>query len=120
MNFLQKVVQILDSVKNLDYICIILQHQHTIMNQKVFKIAHQIKEFFDNWSNALRAAWKIVKLFFGKITTLNFVKESGELRKATALAVASLQTLPYGFFRFVEQIEGGTQWRSCRLERMVF
>jgi hypothetical protein len=90
------------------------------MNSKVFKIAHQIKCFFQNFSDALKAAWKIAKLHFGKTVQLTFAKSTGEVREAKAIAMSTTATLVDGYFRFVEQIEGGTQWRSCRLERLIF
>lgn len=90
------------------------------MKSKVLKIAHQIKQFFASWSNAVSAAWKIVKLFLGYPVKLTFAKDTGEVREAQAIALGATSTLDKGYFRFVEQIEGGTQWRSCRLERMIF
>lgn len=84
-------------------------------------IAHQIKSNFDSFADALRAAWKIAKLFFGKNVELTFAKNSGEVREAKAVALGSLETLTKGYFRFVEMLENeNTQWRSCRLERMIF
>jgi hypothetical protein len=90
------------------------------MKSKVFKIAHQIKSQFENFSKALTAAWKIVKLSLGFAVQLMFAKECGEVREATAIAMSTTSTLEKGYFKFVEQIEGGTQWRACRLERMIF
>lgn len=90
------------------------------MKSKVFKIAHQIKENFTTWSDALKAAWKIAKLFLGFPVRLTFVKSTGEVREANAIAMTTISTLEKGYFKFVEEIQGGTQWRSCRLERMIF
>lgn len=90
------------------------------MKSKVFTIAHQVKHFFQNFSDALKAAWRIAKLFFGFPVHLAFAKETGDNRAADALAVSSLSTLNDGFFRFVETVADRTQWRSCRLERMIF
>lgn len=89
------------------------------MKSKVFIIAHQVKQYFTNFSDALKAAWRIVKLFLGYPIHLTFAKETGEIREADALAIGGLSTLESGFFRFVEAIDGRTQWRSCRLDRMV-
>lgn len=87
---------------------------------KALTIAHQIKDQFTNWSEAVTAAWKLAKLFLGRAVTITFAKSSGEVREAKAVAIGSLKTLENGFFRFVEMVEGGTQWRSCRLQRMIF
>lgn len=89
------------------------------MKSKALKIAHQIRHNFANWSNALTAAWKIAKLFLGRPVELTFAKSDGEVREAKAIALGSIETLQKGYFRFVEMIEGETQWRSCRLERMI-
>ena len=88
--------------------------------RKVMNTAHQIKSYFASFADALRAAWAITKLFFGQSVNLTFAKATGEVRHADAIAVGSLSTLEKGFFRFVETIDGGTQWRSCKLERMIF
>ena len=85
------------------------------------KTAHKIKSHFDTFGQALKAGWIIAKLFLGRAVSLTFAKECGEVRKAAAVAVGSLKTLEKGYFRFVENKDGGgTQWRSCRLERLIF
>lgn len=89
------------------------------MNATAMTIAHTVKSYFDSFSDALKAAWAIAKLFFGRAVNLTFAKETGEVREAKAIALGSIQTLSNGYFRFVEAIEGGTQWRSCKLERMI-
>lgn len=90
------------------------------MKSKVFKIAHQIKSFFSSFSEALKAAWKIGKLFFGISVNITFAKDTGEVREAKAVAVASLGTIEKGYIRFVEMLEtGNTQWRSFRIERLI-
>lgn len=90
------------------------------MKKRVMTIAHQIKTQFDTFSDALKAAWKIAKLFAGRSVNLVFAKKDGEVREAKAIALGSIETLAKGYFRFVEQVENGTQWRSCKLERMIF
>ena len=58
------------------------------MRQKVMTLAHQIKEFFTNFSEALKFAWKKVKLqikLASGITYFQFKKKStGELRDVIA------------------------------------
>lgn len=91
------------------------------MKSKVFKTAHQIKQYFTTWSEALKAAWAVVKLFFGRPINLTFAKSCGEVREAKAVKVYSLDTIKKGFIRFVEALESGeTQFRSFRLERLIF
>lgn len=55
------------------------------IQSKVFTFAHQIKTNFQSWSNALKFAWKKLKiqakLSSGKIH-FSFIKKSGEIRPA--------------------------------------
>lgn len=95
------------------------------MKSQAFKIAHQVKTFFDSWSKALRAGWLIAKLFFGR--TVDFVfnkvdKKTGEVteRPATGIAIGSIKTIKDGYVRFLEQVESRTQWRSFRIENLIF
>lgn len=91
------------------------------MKSKVFKIAHQIRNQFSNFSTALKAAWRIVKMEMGIKTPITFAKKDGELRDAVAIGCGSLITLEKGYLRFVEILDDGTeQWRSFRIKRLVF
>lgn len=84
-------------------------------------IAHTIKNLFKSFSDALKAAWIIIKLHLGKSIEITFAKDTGELRTARAIAIGSLSTIEKGYIRFVEMIEEErTQWRSFRVERLVF
>jgi len=98
----------------------ISQVKLTDMKRNVFKIAHQIKGNFATWSDALKAAWKLIKIATGYEVAITYAKATGELREAIAQGIGKLDTLVKGFFRYQEIIEGEMQWRSCRLERMVF
>ena len=92
----------------------------TSEKRKLFNLAHFIKCNFGSFSQALKAAWKIIKLQLGKAVTITFAKSGGEVRDARAIACSSLETVfTKGFLRFVEQVPGGTQWRSFRIERMI-
>lgn len=90
------------------------------MKSRVFKIAHQIKENFATWSDALKAAWKIIKIAMGYEVAIKYAKATGEVRPAIAQGIGDLETLQRGFFRYRELIDGVMGWRSCRLERMIF
>jgi hypothetical protein len=96
------------------------QQQDTSMKSQALKVAHKIKGFFDTWSDALKAAWRIAKLFLGYPVELKFVKETGEIREARAIALGAIGTISKGYFRFVEQVGQHTAWKSCRIERMLF
>ena len=86
------------------------------LKSKVFTIAHQIKSLFSNWSNALKAAWRIAKIFYGIPTDIIFAKKStGELREAKAIALGSLKTISKGYCRFIERLaDGSEKWKSFR------
>jgi hypothetical protein len=90
------------------------------IQSKVFKIAHQIKSYFATWSETLRAAWHIVKLFLGRITSLKFAKIStGEVRVSNAPNI-SLNSLKNGCIKFTEINEDGAiQYRSFRVETLI-
>jgi len=55
------------------------------IQSKVFTFAHKIKKHFKTWSNALKFAWKKLKiqakLSAGKIN-FSFIKKNGETRPA--------------------------------------
>lgn len=83
-------------------------------------IAHFIKATFNSFSQALTLAWKIVKANMKKLTKIKFAKKCGEVRTAT-MKYASLDTLSKGYVRFLEVLaDGQEQWRSFRLERVIF
>lgn len=89
------------------------------VKSKVFQIAHSTRNEYDNWSQALKAGWKIVKMQSGRTTMVEFTKDNGEKRIAEVLAIGSLKTLDQGFLRYVEQTANGkTQWRTFRLDRL--
>lgn len=87
---------------------------------KAMRLAHQIKDLFSSFSQALKAAWQIAKLAAGFSINITFAKDTGEVRNAHAIACGGLSTIEKGFVRFVEQLEEGrTQWRSFRIERLI-
>jgi len=88
---------------------------------KVFKTAWQILKAGHavNFSESLKKAWKICKISFGIFTNINFVKdETGELRNAQAVALGSMSTIESGFIRFVEIVNGVSQWRSFKISNL--
>jgi len=55
------------------------------IQSKVFTFAHKIKKHFKTWSNALKFAWKKLKIqarLSGSIQYFEFRKKSGEIRPA--------------------------------------
>ena len=89
---------------------------------KIFNMAWTILKsgWASSFSQALKKAWIIAKMYTGKRSTITFAKETGELREATAIISGSLDTLESGFIRFVESFKGAeAQWRSFRIERLI-
>lgn len=84
------------------------------------KLAHQIKSYFNSWKETVTVAWHIVKLFFGRITTLKFAKVStGEVRVSKDPKI-SLKSLKNGCIKFTELNEVGVmQYRSFRVETLI-
>ena len=90
------------------------------LRSKALKIAHKLQETISDWGNCQRIGWKLAKLQIGQSLDIEFVKATGELRKAKAIAVGSLSTIQKGFVRFVEYVsETQTKWRSFKLNRLV-
>lgn len=91
------------------------------MKSKVFTLAHAIKSNFQSFSDALKAAWKIIKLTLSRQTEIKFAKKSGEIRKALALKIINLEdTIDRGFARFIEiNSDGEEQFRSFKIERLI-
>lgn len=63
--------------------------------------------FFQSFSVALKASWRILKIQSGKPTDITFIKtDTGEIRNAKALQVGTLSTMVEGFC----QIHGRNKW----------
>lgn len=92
--------------------------------RRVIQLASEIREHVNSWSEALKASWKITRMFFGMKVSFVFEKVdkvTGEMieRPATAIAIGSLKTIKKGFVRFLEEVGDRTQWRSFRIERLI-
>lgn len=65
------------------------------MKSKLFKIAHAIKGQFENFSQALKQAWKIIKLqakmMIGNVR-FQYYKVSGEVREAVGTLSVSYES----------------------------
>ena len=91
------------------------------MHSKVFTLAHQIKNLFVTFSDALKAAWRIIKIKMEIPVEIAFrKKDSDEVREAKAVGLGSLQTVEKGYLRFIEETEQGTQWRAFRIANLIF
>jgi hypothetical protein len=99
------------------------------MKSKVFKFAHRVRKNFNNWSEALKFAWKKIKLQMrlnNKLCYFQFKKKStGELRDA--LGTTNIGFINYEFkgypndkwyiIRFWETNK--SQWRSLDVRTLV-
>ena len=93
--------------------------------RKVISLASDIRSQVTSWSEAMQAAWKITKMFFGMKVSFLFNKvnkKTGEVieRPAVGIAVGSLNSIKKGFVRFLEQVGERTQYRSFRIENLIF
>ena len=92
---------------------------HLQILSKVMKLAHQLNDWFFNFSKALRCAWALVKMGLGKIVDFAFEKENGEIRTAQANAILGFD-VEKGFCSFQEVLSNGeTQVRRFRFERFI-
>lgn len=90
---------------------------------KLMKMSWNLIEnsIFTNIKDALRAAWKIMKIAAGIPTKIRYTKvETGEVRDAVALQVGSLSTIESGYIRYMEEINNVFQWRSFRINTIIF
>lgn len=92
------------------------------MKTKVFATAWSFFKlgFFTTFADALKAAYRVVKMYIGKPTNISYVKaDTGEIRDALAIKAGSLDTIEKGFIRYVEQIGDLFEWRSFRISNLV-
>lgn len=99
--------------------------------QRVIETAKSLKEILKPiygstwWKQGLEAAWKITKMFFGMKVSFVFNKvdkKTGEVteRPATGVAMGSIKTIKDGYVKFLEQVGDRTQWRSFKIENLLF
>lgn len=98
------------------------------MKTLLFKIAHSVKHEFDNFSQALTYAWKIIKLktkMQTKVVEFQYRKVDGSIRKAYGTLKESLlpetkgagSASPKVMVYFDMEKQG---YRSCRIENLIF
>ena len=93
--------------------------ENQTLKSRAFKLAHEIKANFDNFSQALKHAWKVAKSEFGRIIKFKFVKKStGEIREVEATHVSKSYRLSKDGAKIVHFIENG-QWRSFDIDTLI-
>ena len=91
------------------------------IRSQVFTIAHFIKSAFNSFSEALKAAWTIIKMNCKRKVSFTFRKANGEIRKAVGIATGKLETIEKGFVKFRElKADGSEQWRSFKIKTLIF
>ncbi len=98
------------------------------MKSLVFKTAWQLVKDFKSFSEALKYAWKVVKLrisMLKKVVEFQYKKVDGSLR--TAIGTLSPTFVDYEYkgqmstnkvFTYFDVEQGG--FRSCRVENLIF
>lgn len=96
------------------------------MKTKLFKIAHSIKGQYATFSEALTAAWKVIKLTIKmKLGNVNFSfnKIDGSVRNAIGTlknVPATLGTKAPNLSLFTYYDVEAQGWRSSRIENLIF
>lgn len=93
---------------------------------KLFKMAHAIKSNFESFADALRHAWKVIKLYIRmKKENVNFTfrKVDGSLRKAVGTLNVSYERKtdkpsPFNVFIYWDVEADG--FRSAKVENLIF
>lgn len=89
------------------------------MKSKVFTLAHQIKHLFNSFSDALKAAWRIVKAEFGKVVNVCYSKLDESTRYAEMVGINTISPIK-DYVRYYEIIEGEQQTRCFKISRLLF
>lgn len=96
------------------------------MKSKLFKIAHSIKANYATFSEALKYAWKVIRLRIkmkSGVVSFSFIKVDGSIRKA----IGTLKDIPastgtkspnHSVFTYFD-IEAAS-YRSARIENLIF
>jgi len=96
------------------------------MKSRLFKIAHSIKANYTTFSEALTAAWKIIKLRMAMklgAVAFSFMKVDGTLRKAIGTlkdvpASTGVKATNYGQFIYWDVETAG--YRSAKVQNLIF
>ena len=86
--------------------------QKTAMN-----LAHLIKSQFDTFGEALSKAWKIAKVCLGYTDEITFVKGDDSIRTAKVEKIL-IKSYSKGCMKFIEKLNGTTQFRAFRVEKI--
>lgn len=98
------------------------------MKTLLFKIAHSVKHQFDNFSQALTYAWKIIKLKMKmkeNIVDFQYRKVDGSIRQAQGTLIDRLLPTTKGnrsssqsVLVYYDVEKQG--YRSCKIENLIF
>lgn len=93
------------------------------MKSKLFKIAHNIKSQFDSFAEALKYAWRLIKLRAKMLkgqAEFSFLKKDGSIRKAVGtlnVETKGTGSEQYKTFNFFDVESNG--WRSFQITSLL-
>jgi hypothetical protein len=96
------------------------------MNSKALKLAHAIKTNFSSWSEALKFAWKKVKVkkaLRSLTVKFSFLKKNGEVREATGTTKGEYsfkgtsKPSPFHIVKYFDLDKNA--WRCFDLRRLI-
>lgn len=96
------------------------------MKRRLMHIAHEIKSNYSNFAEALKAAWRIIKLRLSLksgVVAFSFKKVDGSIRKAIGTlkntpATLGVKATNYAVFTYFDVEANG--WRSAKLSNLIF
>ena len=96
------------------------------MKTTLFKIAHSIKSEFETFGQALKYAWRIVKLriaMMSGVVSFSYTKKDGSTRPAKGTLNIDYERKSdrkpnYGIFTYFDVDADG--WRSCNVMSLLF
>lgn len=102
------------------------------LKSRLMSIAHAIKGQFATFAEALRHAWRVVRLYRNltkQTVSFRFRKVSGEIREAVGTLRADMLpeskgtgcAVNFGVLVYFDlSVEGGGAWRSAKVEKLIF
>lgn len=96
------------------------------MKRRLFNIAWSVADKFDTFADALKYAWKVIKLgwamLIGKVN-FSYKKVDGSIRKAVGTLDVDYKRVSdkpsnFGLFTYFDVEADG--WRSAKVENLIF
>ena len=106
--------------------CIFVVSTMKDMKTELFKIAHSIKEKFNSFGEALKSAWRVIKMKIkmkkGNVS-FKFVKKDGSIREAVGTLNVDYthkgsKSKNYSVFNYFDLESNG--WRSFQVHGLIY